>query len=280
LPSPLPNPFMSGSQTIRVEVVNPFNTNCVAEVFIPLIVLENPSIHLTKSELICTDDLRFSIEIDAGLVDPSTQTDFSYTWFFNNVLVPNETNYTLRVEQEGIYTVLVENQFGCTTSRSIEVTASNAATIENIIVTDLSENNSIEITVSGLGEYVYNLNGSTFQQSPVFSGLIPGIYTIGIADEKGCNSVYETVYILGAPKYFTPNGDTYNDFWNIQFLDPALHLKITIFDRFGKLLKLFDPKDTGWDGTYNGNPLPSTDYWYVIEFESGRFVRGHFSLIR
>jgi gliding motility-associated-like protein len=280
LPSPLPNPFVSGTQTLRAEVSNPMNTNCMAEVFIPLIVLENPVIHLTENELICTDDLRFSIVIDAGLIDPSSQNDYTYTWFFNNSVLSDETNYTLTVNQEGIYTVSVENQNGCNTIRTITVTASNAATIENIVVTDLSENNSIEIFVTGLGTYEYSLNDGAFQSSPLFSGLAPGIYHITVQDVKGCSTAEETVYILGAPKYFTPNGDSYNDFWNIQFLDPTLNLKISIFDRFGKLLKLFNPKDAGWDGTYNGNPLPATDYWYVIEFESGRFVRGHFSLVR
>lgn len=277
---PLPNPFVSGTQTLRAEVVSTVNQNCAVSIDIPLIVLENPTIRLTDSALICTDDLRFSIEIDAGLIDPSLQNQYTYSWFFNNTVLPDETNYTLRIEDEGTYTVLVENQLGCTSSRSIEVIASNSAIIENIVVTDLSDNNSITVKVSGLGKYVYNLNGGAFQESEVFSGLPPGIYTVGIADENGCNTVFETVYILGAPKYFTPNGDTYNDSWNIQFLDPTLNLKITIFDRFGKLLKLFNPKETSWDGTYNGNPLPSTDYWYVIEFENGRFERGHFSLVR
>ena len=280
LPSPLPNPFVSGSQTIRVELKNTLNPTCTTLGNIELVVYPNPSISLIGNELICSDNPSFTKIIDAGLLDPSLQNDYTYTWSLNNVLLSEEINYTLTVNQEGTYTVIVENFLGCTSSRSIEVTASNSATIENIVVTDLSDNNSITITVLGLGEYVYNLNGGTFQESKVFSGLIPGIYTIGIADVKGCNSVYETVYILGAPKYFTPNGDTYNDFWNIQFLDPTLNLKISIFDRFGKLLKLFNPKDSGWDGAYNGSPLPATDYWYVFEFESGRIVRGHFSLLR
>lgn len=280
LPSPLPNPFMSNAQIIRVEVANSLNTACKAVLEIPLLVLENPYINITDNQLICTDDLRSSIEIDAGLVDASLQNDYTYSWFFNNATLPNETNYSLKIDQEGVYTVFVENQNGCSTFREITVVASNAATIDTIIVTDLSDNNSIVITVSGSGDYVYNLNGGTFQESPVFSQLPPGIYTVGIADANGCATIYETVYILGAPKYFTPNGDSYNDLWNIQFLDLSLNLKITIFDRFGKLLKLFNPKDAGWDGTYNGSPMPATDYWYVIEFENNRFVRGHFSLLR
>ncbi|MBO4529389.1 MAG: T9SS type B sorting domain-containing protein [Paludibacteraceae bacterium] len=36
-----------------------------------------------------------------------------------------------------------------------------------------------------------------------------------------------------------------------------------------------------WDGTYNGRPLPSTDYWYTINIpEIDRVYSGHFTLIR
>ena len=280
LPSPLPNPFVSGAQTIRAEVINSINLTCTAEVSIPLVVLSKPYIVLTDTELLCTDDLRSSREIDAGLIDSSTQNDFTYTWFFNNVLIPDEISYSLIVNQEGIYTVNVENQIGCISIRAITVTASNAATIDIITITDFSSNNTIEITVSGLGDYEYSLNDSAYQALPVFSGLPSGIYTIGIQDLKGCTTVYETVYVVGAPKYFTPNADGFNDFWNVSFLDPNLNLKVTVFDRFGKLIKQFNAKEQGWDGTYNGYPLPSTDYWFTIEFDNGRTERGHFSLKR
>jgi gliding motility-associated-like protein len=280
LPSPLPNPFVSGTQNIRVVVTNEINPTCEVMLTIPLVVHPLPSISLIGDELICTDDLRFTRLIAAGLLNPSLQNEYNYTWFFDNNLILNETNYTLNVTKEGIYKVSVESQFGCTSTREISVTASNAATIENITVIDFSDHNSIEILVSGLGEYVFSINEGDCQESPLFSELSTGIYNIAIKDLKGCSTTYEKVYVLGAPKYFTPNGDGYNDFWNISFLDPSLNLKITIFDRFGKLLKQFNPKDLGWDGTYNGQNAPATDYWFTIEFKEGRFIRGHFSLVR
>ncbi len=280
LPSPLPNPFVSGTQTIRAEVINSINLTCTAEVLIPLVVLPKPYVVLTDTELLCTDDLRFSRTIDAGLIDSSTQNDFTYTWFFNNVLIPDETNYSIIVDEGGIYTVEVENQNGCISTRTITVTQSNGATIENIDISDFSSNNTIVINVTGLGDYEYNLNEGSYQTSPVFDGLPSGIYTIGIQDLKGCTTIFETVYVVGAPKYFTPNADGFNDYWNVSFLDPNLNLNVTVFDRFGKLIKQFNAKEQGWDGTYNGYPLPSTDYWFIIEFDNGRTERGHFSLKR
>jgi gliding motility-associated-like protein len=45
--------------------------------------------------------------------------------------------------------------------------------------------------------------------------------------------------------------------------------KIFIFDRYGKLLKQLN-HGVGWDGNYNGNSLPSDDYWYTIQLKDGR----------
>ena len=94
--------------------------------------------------------------------------------------------------------------------------------------------------------------------------------------------VFETFYALSYPKFFTPNGDNYNDTWQIKNLDKKglENSKINIFDRFGKLIKQITADGIGWNGTYNGNQLASTDYWFVLELTNGKTVKGHFSLKR
>ncbi|RTY87000.1 T9SS type B sorting domain-containing protein, partial [Flavobacterium sp. GSN2] len=55
-------------------------------------------------------------------------------------------------------------------------------------------------------------------------------------------------------------------------------------DRYGKLLKQLSPiNSTGWDGTFNGQPLFSTDYWFTVDYtEKGanKVFKAHFSLKR
>jgi gliding motility-associated-like protein len=82
------------------------------------------------------------------------------------------------------------------------------------------------------------------------------------------------------PKYFTPNGDSLNDYWRIKFSENEPNLMVTIFDRYGKLMTQFDSINIGWDGTYQGNQMPSTDYWFVVKRENGKEFRGHFTLKR
>jgi gliding motility-associated-like protein len=89
--------------------------------------------------------------------------------------------------------------------------------------------------------------------------------------------------LINSPKFFTPNGDGFNETWNIIGLPVQNKSVIYIFDRYGKLLKELDPNGPGWDGTYNGYPLPSDDYWFSIAYTENnvaREYRSHFSLKR
>ena len=74
----------------------------------------------------------------------------------------------------------------------------------------------------------------------------------------------------------------YNDFWNIRLPNEYEGL-ISIYDRYGKLLKQLSAQGQGWDGTFNGNLLPSTDYWFKVEYienNQRKEFKSHFSLKR
>lgn len=88
---------------------------------------------------------------------------------------------------------------------------------------------------------------------------------------------------ISFPKFFTPNSDGYNDFWNVSGISEKLKRESNIFilDRFGKMVAEFSPSNgNGWDGNYNGNPLPSSDYWFVFRTQTGFETKGHFALKR
>lgn len=284
LPSPLPNPYITTQQIISVEVINPNNSSCKATMTIPFVINPVPNINLFGDELICSDNPNFTKIINAGLVNTSTISNYIYTWYLDNNLIPSENQYSLTVNTEGIYTVEVRNAQGCTRTRTITVTSSNQAIIDSVIVNDLVEENSIVILLSSssLGDYVYSLDNSNYQTSNVFYNVVPGIYTVYIKDLKGCGITLKEVSVLGIPKYFTPNNDGYNDFWNIDGVNQNFYAKSTIhiFDRYGKLLKQISSLGIGWDGKFNGKDVPSDDYWYVLNLESGRTIKGHFTLKR
>ena len=201
-----------------------------------------------------------------------------YSWNTN----PVQTSQTIMITNAGTYVVTITNAIGCTKTKTFTVVNSEVATITNIDVTDFNEELIATISVTGNGDYEYSLDGNTFQSSPVFNLLDSGEYTVYVNDKNNCGVVFETFYALNYPKFFTPNGDNYNDTWQIKNLDKKglENSIIYIFDRFGKLVKQIKADGTGWNGTFNGNQLSSSDYWFVLELTNGKTVKGHFSLKR
>ncbi|MCB0447594.1 MAG: T9SS type B sorting domain-containing protein, partial [Gelidibacter sp.] len=136
----------------------------------------------------------------------------------------------------------------------------------------------------GEGDYEYaidNVNGP-YQDSNTFDNVSPGLHTVYVRDKNDCGVVDELVSVIGFPKYFTPNDDTYHDYWQVYGITPEFQSQtsIFIFDRHGKLLKELDPLSAGWDGTLNGYTLPATDYWFAVTLEDGRVFKSHFTLKR
>lgn len=215
----------------------------------------------------------------------STPTIISAPSGFSNYswnTTPVQISQTISVSSAGTFTVTITNAAGCTKTKTFTVVNSEVATITNIDVTDFNENLTTTISVSGNGNYEYSLDGITFQNSPVFNLSDSGEYTIYVNDKNGCGLVSESFYALSYPKFFTPNGDNYNDTWQIKNLEKKGLEKsnIYIFDRFGKLITQINGEGAGWNGTFNGNQLSSSDYWFVLELTNGKTVKGHFSLKR
>jgi large repetitive protein len=152
----------------------------------------------------------------------------------------------------------------------------------NISVQDFTAfENTITVNVyNNSQEFEFSLNGTDYQQSPVFTNLEPGIYTVYIRAVSGCRLDTQDVALLNYPRFFTPNGDGINDYWSVDFIGFYPDAHVFIFDRYGKLVNSHWGKDRGWDGTNNGHNLFATDYWFLIEFTSSRHVKGHFSLVR
>lgn len=187
------------------------------------------------------------------------------------------------VDAPGIYSVTVTDYFGCENSVNVEVLPSNIATIKEIKIKDFSwKSNSIEIIVEGEGDYEYALDTySSYQDSNSFTGLLNGYYTVYVRDKHGCGTVSQQVLILDYPRYFTPNNDSFHDYWHIIGMDEFPEAKIYIFDRFGNFLKQVSPFSQGWDGkSSKGNIMPSSDYWFTIDLKNRPQYRGHFTLKR
>lgn len=131
----------------------------------------------------------------------------------------------------------------------------------------------------------YQLNNNPWQLTNVFNIRdLCGEQIIRARLVSDCSDTATTSFIAASyPYFFTPNQDGFNDSWNISCLRDNPTASIYIFDRFGKLLKTLDTGGTGWDGTFQGNPMPSSDYWFKVTYndnETTRVLTGHFALKR
>ena len=263
------------NQTIYARVEN--SNACYGISEIELTVYQLPDIETEFETLYCLNSFPETIVLDAGVINDSP-SNYIFDWS------TGENTATIEVDAAGTYNVRVSNVNGCFKDRTITVLPSNIATIDAIEVVDASNNNTITVLVSGEGDYEYALDDidGPYQDSNVFEDVLPGLYTVFVRDKNDCGISEELVSVIGFPKFFTPNGDGINEFWQVKGISRQFqaNASILIFDRYGKLLAELNPLGGGWDGTYNGAPMPSNDYWFKVKLEDGRTFTSHFSLVR
>ena len=204
--------------------------------------------------------------------------------YANYLWSTGETTKTISVSEPGSYSVIVEKAYGnvyCEGVAEITIDVSEAPEIVTIDTKDWTDDqNMITVHATGIGNYVYSIDGINYQESNVFEGLDNGVYQVYVKDTNGCGEDIDEVVLLNYPKFFTPNGDGINETWQIKYSIKEPNMKIAIYDRYGKLITNFGTNHIGWDGTFKGIKLPSTDYWFVVTREDGREFRGHFAMIR
>jgi gliding motility-associated-like protein len=194
----------------------------------------------------------------------------------------------LTVNTSGNYTIRLTKTdgTGCFRSKDVFVDASELATVtlDDITVVDISDVNSISVNTTNLGsgDYEFGLdNESYFQDEPFFNNVAPGFHMLYIRDKDGCGTTELEIAVIGYPKYFTPNGDSFNETWLLKGLElnDRYLTTVYIFNRYGKLIKQLNAS-IGWDGTINGAKLPTNDYWFRAILKDGREFSGHFTLKR
>lgn len=250
---------------IRIENIT---TGCYNTTSFNTIVHRKPELDI-EDQVLCLDNLPLIVSAETNI-----PTD-SYLWSNGS------TNSYIEVTQIGTYSVTVTTQFGCSTSTTFSISESEAATIEFTETVDFSDPNNVTVEVSGIGDYLYQLNDEEPQESNFFYNVPIGPHTITVIDLNGCNSTSKDIIIIDVPKFVTPNNDGYFDTWHITGVKQLEGTIVYIFDRYGKLLKILSHTSQGWDGTYNGHILPATDYWYVANVKKGAIefeIKGHFAL--
>jgi len=189
------------------------------------------------------------------------------------------------------YNIIEElgNSIECTTVVDFSVVFSDVPVIREINVTRNTTGLQVEVLAEGIGDYEFSLDDvdGPYQNSNVFSDVSSGAHDVYVRDKNGCGTTRGLVEAelsqSDFPKFFTPNGDGINDFWHIR---PSKEGRVKeleylqVFDRYGMLLTQVTRSSRGWDGSFNGRPLPSSVYWFKAADNYNNIVRGYFLLKR
>lgn len=266
---------MPYAQTIYARLENENACYGISKLYLKVYSL--PQLEPEHNYFYCLNETPEPLYISAGVLNDSP-SNYYYLWN------TGATTSEIAVDEPGTYQVRVTTVKGCFKDQTIRVYASNIATITDFKILENSQHNSLSIFVTGEGDYEYALDDifGPYQESSIFNNVLPGQHIVYVRDRHGCGIVERLISVIGFPKFFTPNDDGYNDYWQVQGITQDSHPKalIYIFDRQGKLLRQLDPLGPGWDGKLNGYKLPGTDYWYAVTLEDGRLYRGHFTLRR
>lgn len=270
----LPDQYISAPKTIYIRAQE--EDACYGYGSIELTLKSLPRVQEVFQVEDCAQNFPINLGTNLSLPDAG-----SYAYHWNT----GEETRTITVNSSGTYTLtLLSSETGCGTEVVFEVQKNDPPQIAEIFADNNGIYNNLEVTlVDEDQEALYsldNMNGP-YQNSPFFRDISGGEHTIYVKSNKSCVVNSQSVFLFGFPKYFSPNEDSYNDFWKpYEISDPDYQIqKILIFDRYGKLLKQIG-RGQYWDGSFNGAPMPSDDYWFKVEMENSKVFTGHFSLIR
>ncbi len=250
-----------------------------------------PAINFPSQIQLCTADLPFTTSSD--------DSADGFRWYKingdNSEILLSDIR-TVQLSGPGRYRYEAYNlipQSGgtleCSDFRLFFVNLSEKATIGSIDVIDNLGGKEIRIHANGIGNYEFALDNieGPYQDNPIFNTITVRPKKVYVRDKNGCGiaerMVDRDLNQMDFPIFFTPNGDGINDFW--QFVPPRedfqINIKnISIYNRYGNLLEQFEANSLGWDGNFNGIPLPSSDYWFKAILTDGRVFKGHFTLKR
>ncbi len=203
------------------------------------------------------------------LIAQTNITNPTFIWSTGN------TTKDIIIDASGTYIVDISGGVCAFETIIFNVTLLDLPIIDNII----SNGNDIIISPSNSGDFLYSIDGSFFQPNNIFYDVDGGFYTIYVK-QVNCSNIVMSPYLhFYIPKFFTPNNDGVNDTFSLTGIEFYSTSQVSIFNRYGKLLKTSRNTRFTWDGTAAGQLSPSDDYWYVIIIEDQKFT-GHFTLKR
>lgn len=252
------------ADTYQLELTD--SLGCFTEIFVDLPEPEPIVIEAETIDVTCAGGSDGSIDVTVTGGNPA----YTYLWS-NGATTEDLINIPIDT-----YTIWVTDTKNCQDSLTIEIFEPDPIVIdfvvEEVSCADQYDGYALASPYGGTGDFTYLWsNGVT---TDYIDSVYGGTYSVTVTDIVGCEMTDSTFIptnpqsCIDPPNAFTPNGDLYNDTWFLEnsYLYPDISVKI--FNRWGNLLyeqnNVYEP----WDGIYNGQPVPSATYYYIINLNN------------
>ena len=230
-----------------------------------------------KDTTICEGE---NVRIDAGSYGANL-----YIWVINGDSIKGSRYYQDTPAETTTYHVYMKRGDVCEAEDNATVTVTTKPVIASIDSVSYRDVDIVMDPSFGTPAFRYSIDGGEWTENTRLTGLKYTVHTITVEDANGC--VLNDTFVVNDPAlefpiWFSPNVDGEFDYWTVPGIQETYpEAEFTIYDRWGKKLVEFKGEDDGWDGTYNGVLMPSTDYWYeCVVREIDKVYKGHFTLIR
>ena len=251
-------------QQLHVRISNATDCPAIAELTIKLKLPKKSELLADKT--ICPDA---TTDLDAD-ADSSLGSGFTYEWYSaDNPSVMIGNGHYISDLGIGKYFVIITAPNSCPYKQNVEIKATELPTIEGIEIS----RNTVRIIAKGGKvpfKYAISTNGfiSNYQDSDTFTNVSPGLHKAYVISADNCAPVEKEFSVVEIYNIISPNGDGVNDVLDMSLLKYKIDVKFQIIDREGR--KLFEGDNNNnyiWDGKQNGKALPTSSYWYSLEWK-------------
>lgn len=251
---------------------------CIKKDSLHVEVLGTEDVTVSSPQSVCKGD---AVQLNATggtAYDWTPGTGLSDTKIANPKAAPGATT---------TYKVIVSNNFGCRDSATVKVTVLNTIPVKAIIegpeylcrpadsalFKDMSTGEISKWNWDFGNGLKSSLKDPSLENYFIESSAASYIVHLIVADSLGCaDTTSHILYVesncyIAVPNAFTPNGDGVNDYLYPLNAYKATNLAFRVYNRYGLLV--FETTDwtKKWDGTRNGERLPSDVYVWELNYK-------------
>ena len=176
------------------------------------------------------------------------------------------------------YKVKISNVSGCFVNKAVTINILRKAIANAGTNKVIFEGQAIKLTATEKYGNLFYWTPTTGLSdpnvlNPIASPTDDITYTLHVTSTSNCgidsSNVFVKVYKkITIPNTFSPNGDGRNDYWDIDALITYPESLMLVFDRNGQQVFRSIGYANPWDGKYNGQPVPSGTYYYVLDLKN------------